>query len=462
MKKAYGFLLRSVASVLLLASVSVSAHAVERLAGESADFREVVRDARAKVFPSLVYVRVVCKNLSDGKNEKLAASGSGVVITPEGELLTNHHVIDKAVEIRCLLSDGSAYEAKLIGADKDMDVALLKLVRPKGARPLPAASLSDKPVNVGDVVLAMGAPWGLARSVTMGIVSCTDRYLERSGQYTLWYQTDAAISPGNSGGPLVDTQGRVVGLNARGNTQGAQAFTIPSPTILEILPFLRKKGNAAWSWFGFQFQPLNDFNRNMYFPFTNGVMLAGTDLGSPARKAGFKPNDHIVAVDGKPIVARSHEDLPALERLLGRLPFGKSVRVDYEREGKKLVANLAPVEKGKVEGEEKVFSRWGFTAKEINLFNEPDLAYFSPSGGVYVAATSWEGNAANAGLRRKDIVKKMDGKPVSSIDELDAIYEKALKELPGKSRMDVVVDRRGRELTFVLKYLEDTEKDDLE
>ena len=193
----------------------------------SDDFRDVVLQAKAKVFPSLVYVRVVRKDLDDGKDGKLSASGSGVVITEDGELLTNHHVVDKAVEIRCLLSDGSSYDAKVVGADKDMDVALLRLVRPEGAPALPAAELSPETVRVGDVVLAMGAPWGLARSVTMGVVSCTDRYLERCGQYTLWYQTDAAISPGNSGGPLVDTYGRVVGINARGNAMGGQAFTIP-------------------------------------------------------------------------------------------------------------------------------------------------------------------------------------------------------------------------------------------
>ncbi len=432
-----------------------------RFAAPAADFRDVVREARAKVFPSLVYVRVVCKDLTDGKNEKQSASGSGVVITPDGELLTNYHVIDKAVEIRCLLSDGTAFPAKVVGADKDMDVALLKLQRPPASPDLPAATLSPDAVAVGDVVLAMGAPWGLARSVTMGIVSCTDRYLERCGQYTLWYQTDAAISPGNSGGPLVDTHGRVVGLNARGNTAGAQAFTIPSTTILEILPNLRTKGNAAWSWFGFRFQPLHDFDHNMYFPYTNGVMVAGTDAGSPARKAGFKPGDRILSLDGRNVTALNAEDLPALERLFGLLPCGKGVRLEYERAGKAADVTVAPVEKGKVEGEEKLFPRWGFTAKEINRFNEPDLAFFAPSGGVYIAAITWEGNASSAGLRRKDIIKKMDGQAIGTIDELNQLYAKALKELPRKSRMDVVVERNGRPFTYVLKYLEDTEKDDL-
>ena len=146
----------------------------------SDDFRDVVLQAKAKVFPSLVYVRVVRKDVDDGKDGKLSVSGSGVVITEDGELLTNHHVVDKAVEIRCLLSDGSSYDAKVVGTDKDMDVALLRLVRPDGSPKLPAAELSPDPVRVGDVVLAMGAPWGLARSVTMGVVDSGYLYPECS------------------------------------------------------------------------------------------------------------------------------------------------------------------------------------------------------------------------------------------------------------------------------------------
>jgi len=429
---------------------------------ERTDFREVIRKTGEEVFPSLVYIRVVCEDLSDAKNQKQVVSGSGVVISADGEVLTNHHVIDKATEIRCLLSDGEAYTAKVVGFDKDMDVALLKLSAGTNAVSLKPAKLSEKPVKTGDVVLAMGAPWGLARSVTMGIVSCTDRYLEGAGQYTLWYQTDAAISPGNSGGPLVDTGGQVVGLNARGVMFGGQAFTIPSPAILEILPYLREKGNAYWSWFGFKFQPLNDFNRNMRFPFETGVMVAGTDAGSPARKAGFLPNDRIVAIDGQEVTAMNAEDLPALERRLGRLPLGTNVVFTGEREGRRFTATVAPTEKGKVEGEQKLYERWGLTAKEINQLAEPELAFFAPEGGLYIAATSWEGNAAVSGLRRRDVIVSIDGKPVKTLADLDPIYEAALKELPSKHKMRFVVSRKGREMQFVLNYLEDTEKEDVE
>ena len=423
------------------------------------DFRGTVSEAKDAVFPSLVYIRVVIKDLEGGKDEKAQVSGSGVIISPDGELITNHHVVDKATDIRCQLSDGSSYSAKLIGQDKDIDVALLKLERPEGAPPLPAAKLSSRRAEVGEVVLAMGAPWGLARSVSMGIISCNDRFLEGAGKYTLWYQTDAAISPGNSGGPLVDTDGMVIGLNARGVSMGDQAFTIPSSVIIEALPRLREKGVADWAWFGLGLQPLNDFQHNISFKADEGVIVSGTEPGSPARKAGFLPNDRIVSIDGEKVTAKYWENLPALERRLGRLPFGKPVAFTVDREGKEVAITVAPTEKGKVEGEEKAFERWGFTAKEINRFDVPELAFFAPEGGVFISAILWDGNADNCGFRRRDIIQSIDGREVKTVEELSAMYDEALKNIETKSKMTVDILRRGRKTQLVLNYLEDTEKE---
>ena len=423
------------------------------------DFRGTVSEAKDAVFPSLVYIRVVMKDLDSGKNEKAQASGSGVIISPEGELITNHHVVDKATDIRCQLSDGSSYTAKVLGQDKDLDIALLKLERPEDAPPLPAAQLSDRKAEIGEVVLAMGAPWGLARSVSMGIISCNDRFLEGAGKYTLWYQTDAAISPGNSGGPLVDTDGMVIGLNARGVSMGDQAFTIPSPVIIEALPRLREKGVADWSWFGLDLQPLNDFQHNISFNAEEGVIVSGTEPGSPARKAGFLPNDRIVSIDGEKVTAMYWENLPALERKLGRLPFDKPVAFCVEREGKEVSISVAPTEKGKVEGEEKAFERWGFTAKEINRFDVPELAFFAPEGGIFISAILWDGNADNCGFRRGDIIQSIDGRAVKTVDELTPMYDEALKNIESKSKMTVDILRRGRKTQLVLNYLEDTEKE---
>ena len=424
------------------------------------DFRDTVAEAKAAVAPSVVYIRVIYNDTQGGKDRKGQASGSGVIISADGEVLTNHHVIDKTTEIRCQLADGRSFPAKILGKDKDLDIALLKLELPEDHAPLAVAALSPRWLDVGEVVLAMGAPWGLARSVTMGIVSCNDRFLENCGDYTLWNQTDAAISPGNSGGPLVDTHGRVVGINARGNMMGDQGFTIPSETILEVLPDLRKYGEAHWAWFGFRLQPREDFNHNMFFNAKEGAIIADVEPNSPAMKAGLKANDLLLAVDDFKTDARAWEDIPAIERRLGRLEFEKRCVFSIVRNGKPMTISLAPTEKGKVEGEEFACERWGMTFKEINRFYNPDLTFFAPDGGIYVSGLNWDGNAENCGFREKDIVAAIDGKPVKTVAEAKAIYEASLANLAVRTKLPITVSRNGRSTTLILDYTEDTEKDD--
>ena len=423
------------------------------------DFRAVVSEAKAAVAPSVVFIRVIYNNTESGRNRQGVASGSGVIVSKDGEVLTNHHVIDKTSEIRCQLADGRSFSAKVVGKDKDLDIALLKLDMPEGTD-VPVAAISPRPLNVGEVVLAMGAPWGLARSVSMGIVSCNDRFLEDCGDYTLWYQTDAAISPGNSGGPLVDTEGFVVGLNARGNIFGAQGFTIPSATILEILPDLRKYGEAHWAWFGFKLQPLEDFKRNIRFDANEGALVADVEQGSPAEKAGLKPNDLLVSVDGEKVTARFWEDIPAIERKLGRKEFEKPCALSIVRGGKSVEVVVAPTEKGRVEGEEFACGRWGLTAKEINRFYNPDLTFFAPEGGVYVSGIAWDGNAETCGFREKDILVSIGGTSVKTVADVKAVYEDSLAKLSERTRLPIVISRNGRRTTLVLDYNEDTEKED--
>lgn len=444
-------------SAVALVAASVLAGCVS---GPS-DFREVVREAKDAVFPSLVYVRVITEGSSGGKLEKAQASGSGVIISEDGEFLTNHHVVDRASRIRCQLTDGAMYDATVVGKDKDLDVALLKLSAPTGSV-FPVAKLSDRSLGIGDVVLAMGAPWGLARSVSMGIISCNDRYLEGAGDYTLWYQTDAAISPGNSGGPLVDTHGEVVGLNARGNIMGDQGFTIPSPIILELLPNLRRYGDAHWAWFGVNWQPLKDFERDTAFGATNGVVVAGTAPQSPAREAGLEPNDRVVSIDGEPVTAMFREDIPALNRALALRGWDSPVEFEYIRDGVTRKVSVTPKSKGAVEGSEVEFKRWGFTAKDINRFDTPDLAFFAPDGGVFVSSISWDGNADNAGFRVRDIVKKWNGKDVASVAELQKLHDEAMANLPSVTQVGVDVLRNGRKMHFVLNYRTDPDKEDEE
>ncbi|MGQ9651192.1 MAG: trypsin-like peptidase domain-containing protein [Phycisphaerae bacterium] len=427
---------------------------------EHLDFRMVVKRAKDKVFPAVVFVKCLRESHEQGKKRTEDVSGSGVIISPDGELLTNWHVVDKATEVRCLLLDGQAMDAKVLGTDKDTDLALIQLVVPENAKPLPYAVLGDSTkLKEGDFVMAMGAPWGLSRSVSIGIISCTDRFLPEASEYSLWLQTDASISPGNSGGPLVNTEGEVIGINTRGAFFGGDmGFAIPCDTIRIIVPQLRESGHVNWSWMGLQLQPLKDFKRNMYFEGTEGVIVAETDPGSPARRAGIQPRDRLLRVNGKPLNAITEENLPAIRRELGLLPKHKPARLELLRNSAPLVLEVTPREKGKVEGEELDCPRWDMTLKTINQFENPDL-YFHRQKGVFVFGVKYPGNASNAGLQSQDILLKIEGKDVTTLDEVKAIHEEAIRNVGAKHRVLVTVLRNGLMRQVVLDFSREYEKE---
>ncbi|MFM9994770.1 MAG: trypsin-like peptidase domain-containing protein [Phycisphaerales bacterium] len=421
------------------------------------DFRQVVQDAKQKVFPAVVYIKCIRESTEGGKKESQEVSGSGVIISPGGEVLTNWHVVDKATSVRCLLSDGRRANAKVLGTDKDTDLGLLQLAFDETPGALPHAVIGDSTVlREGDFVMAMGAPWGLNRSVSIGIVSCTTRFLDQISEYSLWIQTDAAINPGNSGGPLINTDGQIVGINARGMSGAADgmAFAIPSDTVNVLVPQLRAYGRVNWSWFGLQLQPLKDFNRDMYFEGDSGVIVAETDPDSPARRAGIQAKDRIVRVDGQAITASTAEDLPAVRRRLGLLPQDRESAFEIIRGDQTMTFSIAPREKGKVEGDERALERFDFTVKTINQFDNPDL-FFHRQSGVFVYGVKYPGNAANAGLGRNDIILKIDGRDVKTLDDVQTLHTALVEKVAVKSRVVIMVLRGGLMRQIVLDFARD-------
>lgn len=420
------------------------------------DFREIVQQAKGKVFPAVVYIRCVRESTEAGKKESQQVTGSGVVISAEGHVLTNWHVVDKATSVRCLLTDGRHMDAKILGTDKDTDLAVLKLALDEQSEPVPFAKIGDSStLSEGDFVMAMGAPWGLNRSVSIGIVSCTRRFLDQVSEYSLYIQTDAAINPGNSGGPMVNTAGEVVGINSRGmGSADGMGFAIPSSTVAILLPQLRDQGQVTWSWTGLQLQPLRDFNKDMYFEGTTGVIVSETDPDSPGRRAGFMARDRIMKINGSPISALTTEDLPAVRRVLGLLPKGSEATLEIERDGKPMALKLTPREKGKVEGEELALERFDFTVKTINQFDNPDL-YFHRKQGVFVFGVKYPGNAGNSGLSRQDIILKVEGKDITSVEDMKAIHKDLLAKINDKHRVLVSVLRNGTLRQVVLDFKRD-------
>jgi serine protease Do len=452
---------RLLAALALLLYSTLAARAAEKLdALARFDFREIVRESKDRVFPTVVFIKCVRESLEAGQKISHEVAGSGVLISPDGEVLSNWHVVDKATEVRCLLYDGRALEAKILGTDKDTDLSLLKLKLPADAKPVPYATLGNSAKLVeGDFVMAMGAPWGLSRSVSIGIISCARRFLPGISEYSLWLQSDAAISPGNSGGPLVNTDGEVIGINTRGMLMGGDTgFAVPSEVIRDLLAQLREQGRVNWSWTGLQLQPLKDFNRNTYFDATEGVLVAETDAESPARRAGVQAGDRIVRLNDKPVTGLTEEDLPGIRRQLGLLPKLQPAKIELVRQGKPRTVELVPREKGRVEGEELDCPRWDFTAKVINQFDNADL-YFARPKGVFVFGVKSPGNAQATGLQPRDILVKIDGQEVTTLDEVKALHKRTIENLANKHRLVLVVLRGGLMRQVVLDYSRNYEKD---
>lgn len=457
-KEGVAFMRRLLVFVIVAAATAqIALSAEDGLA--KLDFREVVGKAKDQVFPAVVFIKCIRESHESGKKTSQEMSGSGVIVTPTGEVLTNWHVVDKAVEVRCLLFDGRPVDAKVLGSDKDSDLALLQLELPPDAAPLPYAELGDSTkLKEGDFVMAMGAPWGLTRSVSIGIISCTRRFLAGKSEYSLWLQTDASISPGNSGGPLVNTAGEVVGINTLAAMAGGDmGFAIPSEAVRCIMPHLREHGKANWSWTGLQLQALKDFNRNIYFEGTQGVIVAETDPESPARHAGIKARDRILKINGAPITALTEEDLPAVRRTIGLLAKYKPAGIELLRDGKMMTVEFTPREKGDVEGEELDCPRWDLTVKEINQFDNPDLHFYRKKG-LFVYGVKQPGNAGTSGLRAQDIILKIDGKDVATLDDVKSIHTVSIENVAAKHRIVFTLLRNGLVRMVVLNFSRDYEK----
>jgi serine protease Do len=252
--------------------------------------------------------------------------GSGFIISPDGYILTNNHVVDMAKDIKVSLSDGRVLDAKLIGKSKEIDIALIKV----DAANLPSVELGDSDtLEVGDWVVAIGNPFGLSHTVTAGIVSAKGRVIGM-GPYDDLIQTDAAINPGNSGGPLFNTKGQVVGINtviiASGQNLG---FAVPITMVKEILPSIREKGKPDMGWLGVSAQQVTpDLAAALGLPDPIGALVNGIVKGGPAEKAGLLRGDVIIELDGKKIL-----DPSELPRMVAFGHIGKTVTLKIIRKG---------------------------------------------------------------------------------------------------------------------------------
>jgi serine protease Do len=258
--------------------------------------------------------------------------GSGFIISADGYILTNNHVVDKATDIKVSLADGRVFEAKLVGKSPDIDIALIKI----DAQGLPSAALGDSEITeVGDMVIAIGNPFGLSHTVTSGIISAKGRVIG-VGPYDNLIQTDAAINPGNSGGPLFNSSGEVVGINtviiASGQNLG---FAVPITMVKEVLPSIKAKGKPDMGWLGVSAQPVTpDLAAALGLAEPIGALVNGVEKGSPAARAGLMRGDVIVELDGKKILVPAE-----LPRMVAFGHIGKTVRLKVIRQNRVLELN---------------------------------------------------------------------------------------------------------------------------
>ncbi|HYA39079.1 MAG TPA: trypsin-like peptidase domain-containing protein [Candidatus Methylomirabilis sp.] len=268
--------------------------------------------------------------------------GSGVIMSEQGFILTNHHVIQGADAIQVSLQDGRVAQAKVVGSDPDTDVAVLKI----DLKNLPVITLGhSEGLRVGDVVLAIGNPYGVGQTVTMGIVSATGRNRLGINTFENFIQTDAAINPGNSGGALIDAAGNLVGINTAifsrsGGYQGI-GFAIPTSMAQSVMTEILEHGRPVRGWLGIEAQAITpQIARALDLDDTNGVIVVGVVRGGPAHRAGMQAGDVIVSIDGKNIT----EAREALVAIAGRKP-GDHVKLRVRRNGKELALEATAIER---------------------------------------------------------------------------------------------------------------------
>lgn len=378
--------------------------------------------AKDQVMPALVHIQPVQEVFAQGRREQRPIVGSGFIISPEGYVVTNEHVAGRSGYVRCVLYDRREMDAEVIGTDRYTDIAVLKLQTEGEALPYVRMGESAA-LQAGQTVLAMGSPLGLSRSVSRGIISVPDRHIPDHGTmtspYNNWIQTDAAINQGNSGGPLVNLRGEVIGVNARiiGGADNI-GFAIPIDIAKEVVDALIADGHVSRSWIGVTLQ---EMRRRTDDPGQRGVVIGGVDPMSPAQEAGVLPGDILLTVDGQAVDARFEEDLPAVRKRIADIAPGSAVTIQLLRGGAEIDLEVETMALADLRGVELAFAEWGFTAAEVT----PEIArraQLPAPRGVLVSGVQPGGPAANSGLQHGDIVLEIDEEPVENMRDFEEMY----------------------------------------
>lgn len=371
---------------------------------------------------------------------KQRSLGSGFIISNDGYIFTNNHVVENTDKILVKISDGKEYEAKIIGTDAKTDLALIK-IKPDNGLPTVEIGDSDK-VRVGEWVIAIGNPFGLEQTVTAGIVSAKGRVIG-AGAYDNFIQTDASINPGNSGGPLFNMAGKVIGINTAIVAQGQGiGFAIPVNMAKSILEDLKTKGKVTRGWLGVSIQNISDeIAKSMNYKNKSGVLVTDVFKGDPADKAGIKVGDIIIEINGK-IVKDTHE----LLLITAALRVGEKANIKVVRDGKEIYFQIIVAErkdKPEIALAQKSGTYFGISVQEITKEMAKQLGV-SVSGGVIVTDVEEGSPADGVGIQQNDIILQVNKIKVISLKQYLAEMSKAAEK-----KSVVLLVKRGNANFFV-------------
>lgn len=368
--------------------------------------------------------------------------GSGFIINNEGFIVTNDHVVRDAETIQVKLSNESVYTGKVIGSDPKTDIAVIKI---DSKEPLTAAVFGDSnKLQVGQWAVAIGNPFGLDRTVTVGVISATGRSNMGIETYEDFIQTDASINPGNSGGPLLNIYGEVIGINTAivATGQGI-GFAIPVNMAKQVVTQLINKGNVSRSWLGVSIQSVTEEMASSFgLPNTSGALVNDVAPGGPAAKAGILQGDVITSFDGNPV-----KDVRQLQRIVAETPIGKKAPVELYRNGKRIsvLVTTTPAESAPAQQQrpaEREAGALGLSVQELG----PEMRAQGLSG-VMVSDLEPGGIAEESGVQRGDVIVSVNQKKVSNLAE----YQRAMKDATRKGAVALLVRRGSASIYFALK-----------
>lgn len=432
-----------------------------------ADAPERILDVTDRVFPAVVRLDVAQEIYRDGKRTLQRGTGSGVIFDDQGRILTNYHVAGRAAEIWVTLANKERVRGKLIGDDHWTDLAVVQLDMEEVTKKridFTYAELAEADTLVpGQDVIAIGTPFGLSRTMSKGIVSNIERTFYpqeldidgyETGRFANWVQMDAPIAPGNSGGPLVDLNARVVGINTRGMGGNDLNFAIPIGTARKVKDAIlasasdERKGRVTRADLGLGLKPLQDLEAFYNIDPNRGVLVDNVERGGPAARAGVKVQDILLEIGGEATNVRFPEELAAVRRRIADLSIDEAVKLKVQRGNEVLELETAAVKLESAVGEEHELEDWGMSVRDVTR-PYANAQLLQDDQGVVVTTVRPGYAAAKAQLTPGDVIKSIGGAAAEDLEAFLELYGQAVEK--GQKQVLLNVARRQGTRTVLLK-----------